>query len=271
MNIDMELRTGFNKEAQRYHKARPVYPEELFDALIKVTGLQNDSKLLEIGPGTGQATGSLAKRGYRITAVELGVDLAQVARQELKKYPNVEIITGAFEDVESPSELFDLVYAATAFHWIDPKVRFTKPHNLLKEKGHLAIIHTNHVSDEEGDGFLFASQPVYQKYQPDQPNDPIRIPRTDEVRPAPVDTNLFEPIYFKAFPMDVRYSADEYTHLISTYSPIIAMEPERRVEFLKDISTLINKGFGGSIKKHFAMTLTIGKKIQVIPDSNLRN
>ena len=33
-----------------------------------------------------------------------------------------------------------------------------------------------------------------------------------------------------------------------------------RPEFLKDISDLIEKQFGGSIIKHFAMSLTIAKK-----------
>lgn len=72
-------------------------------------------------------------------------------------------MTGAFEDVIFPSESFDLVYAATAFHWITPNVRFSKPYNLLKVNGHLAIIHTNHISDEVGDEFFFASQPIYKK------------------------------------------------------------------------------------------------------------
>jgi SAM-dependent methyltransferase len=257
MSEDVNLRTTFNRDARLYHESRPRYPEELFDALVTVTRLPKDAKLLEIGPGTGQATTSLAKRGYKITAVELGVDLAEVARQELKAYPNVEIITGAFEEVELPPASFDLVYAATAFHWIDPKVRFTKPHNLLVENGHLAIIHTNHVSDEQGDRFFVAAQPVYQKYQLDDHKEVFRLPRGDELSPDELDTDLFGLVFFRAFPLIVKNSAEEYAHLISTYSPIIAMRPELRAGFLKDISHLIEAEFGGSIEKHFAMTLTI--------------
>lgn len=260
MNKDVILKTSFNKVARLYHESRPRYPEELFDALVTVTNLPEDAKLLEIGPGTGQATASLAKRGYTISAIELGDDLAEVARQELKEYPNVKILTGSFEDAEFPPTFFDLIYAATAFHWIDQDVRFTRPHNLLINGGHLAIIETVHVSDERGDEFFIASQPVYKKYQLDDPKNDFRLPRSDELRPMDMETNLFTLIFFKAFPLIVNYSAREYASLLSTYSPTIAMTPEMRAGFLKDISHLVDTKFGGSIKKHFAMTLTVAKK-----------
>src|SRR3989344_4893464 len=114
---DSELKKTFDSAAELYQLARPHYPEELFNILVEKAGLLPGSHLLEIGPGTGQATKPLAERVYAITAVELGKELAAVARTELKQYPQVEIITGAFEDVELPANSFDLVYSATAFHW----------------------------------------------------------------------------------------------------------------------------------------------------------
>lgn len=127
MKKDINLRATFNNEAELYYAVRPRYPEKLFDALVENAELQEGAKLLEIGPGTGQATEPLAKRRYDITAIELGTDLAEVARKTLGKYKNVDIITGAFEDVELLPQSFDLVYAATAFHWIKPEVKFIKP------------------------------------------------------------------------------------------------------------------------------------------------
>jgi SAM-dependent methyltransferase len=260
MNKDINLRGGFDSNAQLYHKARPRYPDTLFETLIRVTNLQNNANLLEIGPGTGQATEPLARRGYKITAVELGVELAEVAKDALKKYKNVEIVTGAFEDIELPPNSFDLVYAATAFHWIEPAVRFKKPHTLLRNSGHLAIIHTNHVSDEQGDKFFFASQPIYKKYELADLDGSFRIPRTANLKPEELDENLFTPVFFQAFPLTVRYTGDEFAELLSTYSPTIAMSPEMRRGFLKEIAQLIDIKFGGSLIKPFAMTLTIAKK-----------
>jgi 16S rRNA A1518/A1519 N6-dimethyltransferase RsmA/KsgA/DIM1 with predicted DNA glycosylase/AP lyase activity len=44
----------------------------LFEDLADLTGIGPGSRVLEIGPGTGQATLSLAERGCRVVAVELG-------------------------------------------------------------------------------------------------------------------------------------------------------------------------------------------------------
>src|SRR5580693_9188175 len=118
MGGEMRLRTTFDSVPELYQKARPNYPDELFDDLIQSTELPSGARLLEIGPGTGQATISLAKRGYDITAIELNEGMAKVARRELSDYKNVQVITGSFEETEFPAGSFDLIYAASAFHWV---------------------------------------------------------------------------------------------------------------------------------------------------------
>src|SRR5882724_8335849 len=206
---DDALRKSFDEEALLYNKIRPRYPGALFSALMEITHLPLHAQLLEIGPGTGQATEPLAKRGYNIVAVELGANLAAVARESLKNYPNVQVITGAFEDAEFSTESFDLVYSATAFHWIRPEVRFAKPYDLLKPGGHLAVIHTNHVSDEKGDEFFYATQPMYEKYTSNyDPN--LRLPLTRDLRPPQIDETLFVPVFFEAFPLIISYNSKEY-------------------------------------------------------------
>src|SRR3954464_10618732 len=107
---DNSLRHTFDEVALLYNEARPHYPDELFSTLITVTGLHENARLLEIGPGTGQATKPLAKKGFNITAIELGVALAEVAKHELSNFKNVQLATGAFEDVALPAGFFDLVY-----------------------------------------------------------------------------------------------------------------------------------------------------------------
>jgi SAM-dependent methyltransferase len=58
------LRETFDEDAERYERARPGYPAELLDDLAALTGLRAGDRVLEIGPGTGQATVPLARRGY---------------------------------------------------------------------------------------------------------------------------------------------------------------------------------------------------------------
>ncbi len=262
MNSHPERRTTFDNNAKTYRLIRPTYPEALFEDLVTSAKLKAGAHLLEIGPGTGQATLPLAKRGYSITAIELGEELAEEARDYLKDFKKVKILTGAFEEIELPSESFNLIYSATAFHWIKPELQFTKTHQLLKLDGCLAIIHTNHVSDKEGDAYFHATQSIYAQYDPTDDKD-FRLPKIADLKPTLFNESLFTPILFKTYPLAVRYTAKEYVDLLSTYSPTLAMPAEIRTKFLDAIEDVINQQFNGSILKHFAMSLSIAQRKDV--------
>src|SRR5579875_346947 len=93
-----ELRTVFDLDAESYDRTRPVCPAELFDDLMRAADLRSGDQVLEIGAGTGQATLPLAERGLSVTAVELGAQLAAVARRRLAGFPAATVVTAAFED-----------------------------------------------------------------------------------------------------------------------------------------------------------------------------
>jgi cyclopropane fatty-acyl-phospholipid synthase-like methyltransferase len=255
------LKRTFDEVARLYNEIRPRYPEKLFLKLIEEAGLQSDSTLLEIGPGTGQATRPLAKQGFEITAIELGASLADVARYELQEYKNVQIITGAFEEITLSERAFDLVYAATAFHWLEPSVRFVKIHNLLKNGGHLAIIHTYHTSDEKGDAFLYASQPIYDKYDFTDKHIKPEFPRNKDLQPTEIDESLFRLKYFQSFPVVITYSTQQFVKLLNTYSNHLVASQQVQQAFYGEIEALINEEFQGKVEKHFSMALTIAEKI----------
>lgn len=50
------LRDTFDEAADLYDRARPRYPQALVDDLVRAAGLGPGSRVLEIGPGTGQLT-----------------------------------------------------------------------------------------------------------------------------------------------------------------------------------------------------------------------
>jgi SAM-dependent methyltransferase len=258
----MDFRSTFDDVAELYDASRPRYPDALFAELVRRAELQPDARLLEIAPGTGQATLPLAQRGYRITAVELGASMARVARDRLAAYPNVAVVNASFEAADLPAGTFDLVYVATAFHWITPEVRFAKSHALLKRAGHLAIIYRHHVSDERGDAFTAATQPIYRCYERDMAAGArTYVPRRrDDLRPDLIDEALFTPVSFAAFPQVARYSADQYVDLLGTYSPTLAMPSDARKVFLGDIRRLIDDRFGGQVLQHYAMSLQVARR-----------
>ena len=84
------LRQTFNTAAAQYQEARPEYPGELYVALIALAGLRPEADTLcEVGAGPGKATIPLARRGFRITCVELGAALAGEARRNLAGFSRV--------------------------------------------------------------------------------------------------------------------------------------------------------------------------------------
>ncbi|AEV99791.1 hypothetical protein A4D02_26110 [Niastella koreensis] len=255
------LKRTFDEVALLYNEIRPRYPDRLFLTLIEEAGLQPGSTLLEIGPGTGQATRPLAVNGFKITAVELGAGLADVARYELQEFKNVQIITGAFEEVILPESSFDLVFAATAFHWLDPAVRFVKIHSLLKTGGQLAIIHTHHTSDEQGNVFFNASQAIYDKYDFTDKDKKPEFAKHKDLQPTELDENLFRLKYFESFPVVITYTATQFVKLLNTYSNHLAAPQAVQQAFYKDMEALINDQFQGKVDKYFSMSLTIGEKI----------
>jgi hypothetical protein len=88
----------------------------------------------------------------------------------------------------------------------------------MKPSGHVAIIHTNHVSDEQGDAFYHASQAVYDKYYADNGKGALTLPVAAAVQPSELDPALFRLVDFARFPMVINYTAHEYAQLLNTYS-----------------------------------------------------
>src|SRR5215470_16551180 len=175
-----QRRTTFNSAASRYHQARPDYPAGLFDELVRLAQLQPGDRLLEVGCATGKATIPLARRGFQITCVELGADLATAARRNLGGFPRVNIVNEAFETWEPPQAGFGLVYAATAWHWIDPAVRYRKAWELLREGGHLAFWSAAHAFPAGGDRFFHELQDVYDEISEGLPPG-AQFPAPDEL------------------------------------------------------------------------------------------
>jgi SAM-dependent methyltransferase len=121
-----QLRRTVDSAADQDQHARPGYPEQLFDTLIEVAALRRGDRLLEVGCASGKATLPLARRGFRITCVEIGPALAAAARTNLADFARVDVVEGAFETWKPPAgSRFDLVFAATAWHWLDPMVRWS--------------------------------------------------------------------------------------------------------------------------------------------------
>jgi SAM-dependent methyltransferase len=133
-------RDYFDTVASLYDSRRPEFPPQVFAEAAAIAGLTPGSRVLEVGPGTGQATLRLAELGLSVVALEPGEALADLAEERLRDYPSVEVVRSRFEDWEPGSQRFDAVVSASSWHWIDPAVRWQKAHDLLVPSGWLVLV-----------------------------------------------------------------------------------------------------------------------------------
>jgi SAM-dependent methyltransferase len=251
------LRETFGQAADSYDRARPEYPAELYQDLIAATGIEPGDRLLEVGCATGKATRPLAARGYQISCVELGEELAAGARANLAPY-GVEVVHGRFEDWDRDG--FALVYAATAWHWIDPAVRYRRAWETLREGGHLAFWSAVHVLPEVGgDPFFPEIQKVYDSLGEQLPDgmDWPRPGKLPEEREQITADGLFEVALIKQYDWELEYTAEEYIALLSTFSGHIAMEEWQRERLFGAIRQLLGDR---KVRRHWGAVLHVARR-----------
>ena len=115
------FKTTFDEVAELYDKVRPGYPDEILKTIIKGSSLPKNASILEVGPGTGQITLPFAERDYQILGLELGENLAQVARRKFANFPKVTIETIALEDWPVKRETSTSFYPHKPFTGLNPK------------------------------------------------------------------------------------------------------------------------------------------------------
>jgi SAM-dependent methyltransferase len=152
----------FDEAAGLYDRARRKWPDDLVDGLFALAGMNPaGANVLEIGCGTGQATLPLARRGCRVLALEMGANLANIARRKLAPFPCVNVANIHFEDWEPMGATFDLALAANSWHWLDPRLRYQKAAAVVRPGGVLAFTIVGHGFPPGFDPFFLEIQDCY--------------------------------------------------------------------------------------------------------------
>ncbi len=255
------LRHTFDSAADLYEAARPSYPEELFDELIDLAEIAAGARILEIGCATGKATRPLLERGFSIVCVELGAQLAEQARRNLAAF-RIEIHVCPFEAWTAEAGTFDLVFAATAWHWLDPAVRYQKAHRLLRPDGHVAFWGAAHAFPANFDPFFSEIQEVYDSIgetheEPWPPPPPEQMPDESAEIEA---SGLFTDVHVRRYVWEQLYGVEEYIALLETFSGHIAMEPTKRERLYREIRERIGRRHDGRVRRHWYSILHVARR-----------
>jgi SAM-dependent methyltransferase len=254
------LRAIFDEDAALYDRARPTYPSSLLHDLETLADIGPGARVVEIGPGTGQATLALAATGARLVAVELGPSLAARLRDKVAGLP-VEVVVGAFEDWPLPDEPFDIVAAFTAWHWLDKGSRARKAHDALRPGGTLATVTTTPVLGGT-EQFFADAQRCYVRWDPATPS-AHRWPSAGEVPPATDEiekSHLFGAPTRRRYQQDIRYTRSAYLDVLRTYSNHRDLPPDVLAGLLGCIGQLIDTRYGGSVTKRYLYELRVAQR-----------
>jgi SAM-dependent methyltransferase len=250
--MSLEGRIVFDRVAALYERRRPSYPTALVEDLLEEAGVA--SPVLEIACGTGQMTQMLADRGCAVDAVELGENLASIAREKFADNKSIRIIRDDFEQWEGVEGKYGMAICATAFHWLDESVAVPRMARWLKPGGWIALCWNLQPLDRQEEAFTKAVDGLYAKVRRSSSSQ-TSYPRTTEqqieLHKARLDfPQLVEPVRVRTYPWSQSYTTEEYVELISTWSPHLLMEESQRSEFLAGMAELVDS-FGGSIQRNY--------------------
>jgi SAM-dependent methyltransferase len=255
MDIDKQRAQTFNQIAELYNAARPSYPPELIEDIVKLAQLSQtdpiNHSILEIGAGTGKATLLFAQQGYRIHCLEPGDQMATVAAENLHPYPNVTIEITTFEDWPLQRSAYNLVMSAQAFHWVDPDVGYRKAAQALKPGGSLALIWN--LADEARSMLAQELDQVYTAHGSDWRLQPFEEKQQQRARELSNSPYFLAPTV-KQYAWSQHYSTQQYLDLVATQSDYLIQPVEQQRELLNAIATVLNP-HGGIVRPYISLLL----------------
>lgn len=257
------LNWTFDTVADTYEKLRPGYVDELYQTIFEYISINNTSRVVEVGIGGGQATLPIIKTGCSLLAVDYGENFCKICREKFKEYPNFSAVSGKFEDIDMGDE-YDLIYSASAFHWIPEEIGYKKVYDMLKNGG-VFVRFANHPFRDKGKPELSEEidriyADYYYKYHNKEQEPLVEYSEEQaENRALIAEKYGFTDIGYKLFYRTRTFSAKEYAMLLGTYSDHIAIEETIRNEFFSKIEEAINR-HGGEITIYDTIDLQLARK-----------
>jgi SAM-dependent methyltransferase len=268
-DLQLERRGLFSSDVAAYDAGRPGYPERVYELLQEVCGLRPGRDVLEIGPGTGQATGRLLDAGARITAIELGEELAALL-QSKHTGRDLSVSVGAFEEVALEPASFDIVAAATSFHWIPAAAGLRRCADLLRPGGWLALWWTYFGDPDRPDPFRDALNPIFEALAPSligmcpgvafQPGDrPYALDVEDRIAEIAA-TGRFGAVRYEIVSWTGRHTPAELRAMFASFSPCLALAPANRIEVLDALEELAAGPFGGLVERPYLTPVYLAQR-----------
>ena len=177
-----------------------------------------------------------------------------------------------FEDLELPADEFAAVFSATAFHWVDPAVGWSKVARLLRPGGTLALLaHTiefepellaawRRVLPEAATWVARDVQTLWEGAEARRGNVSelwAWLSHRDIARPEAAA--LFEDVRLRTVQIQTEETAADLLALIRTQSSYLRLDAERRLE-LEKLTAAAIENLGGTYRPTLFAVLATARR-----------
>lgn len=139
---DGDRQIDWSETSEDYAKHRPGYPASFYERLKESGVGAAGQRILDIGCGTGALTLELARRGAKVTGVDISDGQIKEARRraEEESLP-IDFRVSSAEDSGLTAGSFDLITASQCWLYFDPQKMIPEVHRLLAPGGRLLTCH----------------------------------------------------------------------------------------------------------------------------------
>ena len=260
-----EGRRLFGTDPAAYDRARPGHPKRVYDVLVERCGLRPGTSVVEVGPGTGQATRRLLDLGaVPLVCVEPDPALAAYAREAFGE--RIEIVPAALEDADLPAGGFDLAVAASSFHWVDEPIGLARLFTSLRPGGWVALWWTL-FGDDHADAFIDATSPLLDGLASSPSAGEEQRPqhgRDVDARFAALAAAGFDELEHELVAWHASWDTAGIRALYGSFSPIARLEGASRERILDGVAEIAERDFGGHVERRLLTALYTARR----PESN---
>ncbi len=243
----------FSNRVSDYTKFRPDYPATAIDYLFENITLHAQSRIADVGSGTGILTSSLLKKGCSVVAVEPNGPMRAESDLRLGESVNYQSVAGSAEATTLENESVDLITAAQAFHWFDVDLTKAEFARILKPGGRIVLIWNRRVSSQEGfqmeyESLLNSLVPEYSKVSHSRSNDTV------------IEKFLGAGMQKVEFPNHQAFNFDGLKGRLQSSSYCPTSEQAGYAELMLAMSNLFDKfAEGGQVRFEYATQVYIGR------------
>ncbi|MEN3535201.1 class I SAM-dependent methyltransferase [Microbispora sp. ZYX-F-249] len=227
--------------------------------LEEAGALHPGARVLEIGPGAGQATRELLNRGAEVIAVEMGANFAARLRAELAGH-RLTVVEGDFDSLTGMREDFRLAVCAASLHWLDSATAIPRIAALLRPGGWFAAWWTIYGDPTRPSVFRESLDGVLRRHRPAGGLKGAREPLDHDAWIEELSTaGVFDDIRAEIIRWAAVMSAEQTARLYGTFAVVRELPESRREALLRDIAQVVDD-LGGHVVEHFLTPVYLARK-----------